>query len=241
MHVATTCTAEWAPLQKVSDKHQQPTVGPLSQPTPSQPSVRISQHPAHSPAPITLQIRSVICKRGHNMKRSVIIGCEECVCVCINHCKKVTPIRMAPCEWLWHFMLQFYGLWTRHGVEVLKWENCVTQAYCAYSIQCWQDRTGLGNIRQNDRRYDRNRMCSVESADGFIFTECISSERRPNFSHHRSIVYNFRITVSSHWITIPHNGAISGYPCELFDAALTVVYTSGWLMSTFMDLCWQNK
>ena len=29
------------------------------------------------------------------------------------------------------------------------------------------------------------KMCSVESADGFFFIENISSERRPNFSHHR--------------------------------------------------------
>jgi hypothetical protein len=33
------------------------------------------------------------------------------------------------------------------------------------------------------------KMCSVESADGFFFIEYISSERRPNFSHHRSIVH----------------------------------------------------
>lgn len=46
---------------------------------------------------------------------------------CINHCKKVTPIKVASCEWLWHSMLQFYGLWTVHCLELLKWENCVSR------------------------------------------------------------------------------------------------------------------
>ena len=32
---------------------------------------------------------------------------------------------------------------------------------------------------------------SVESADGFFFIEYISSERRPNFSHHRDLAVAF--------------------------------------------------
>ena len=145
------------------------------------------------------------------------------VCVCINHCKKVTPIGMAPCEWLWHFMLQFYGLWTLHGVEVLKWENCV------YSML----------YRQERAQCDRNRMCSVESADGFIFTECISSERRPNFSHHRSIVYSF--VTRRLWITLPQNGA--GQYLSFIWAPRGCSYSGPqqWLMSISMDLCWKNK